>query len=143
MVSHRIPDKLAKGRTLAFVKTGAVIKDLNTDVLCLDLTENPVESLEKLSQEVFLPVLSNPKNQEGWGEVPTKEIMDKFHSFIANVSITSGHSRGKTCLPLPPMDGGGGSNALAKNRISVMEGAIVTWSKQIKNVLKQGFFHGP
>ncbi len=32
--------------------------------------------------EVFLPVLSNPQNQAKWGEVPTREIMDRFHNFF-------------------------------------------------------------
>ena len=43
---------------------------------------SPFEHLELLANEVFLPVLSNPQNQAKWGEVPTREIMDKFHNFL-------------------------------------------------------------
>ena len=53
----------------------------------------PLEHLEKLAQEVYLPILSNPLNQEGWGEVASKEIMDRFHSFLANISITVGQTK--------------------------------------------------
>lgn len=38
-----------------------------------------LEHVELLAQEVFLPVLSDGPNQARWGEVPTREIMDKFY----------------------------------------------------------------
>lgn len=36
---------------------------------------------------------------------------------------------------MPPMDFNG--SASGKNRISLLEGAIITWTKQIRSVLKQ------
>jgi dynein heavy chain len=111
------------------------LASLKTNVLQNDLSGMPLEHLEKVISEVYLPLLSNPANQEGWGEVASKEILDKLHGFLASVSITVGSTKGKTCLPLPP-DVAGGSGGDTKERIHLLEGAVITWTKQIKNVLK-------
>lgn len=53
------------------------------------------------------------------------------------VYVTMGQTKGATLLPLPPTerapDGGGGGD---KERIHTLESAVVTWTRQIKNVLK-------
>lgn len=95
----------------------------------------PFEHLELLAHEIFLPILSNAQNQARWGEVPTREIMDRFYGFLSSTTILCGQIKGETRLPMPPMDIGGASSG--KNRISLLEGAIITWTKQIKSVLKQ------
>ena len=73
--------------------------------------------------------------QAGWGEVVSKEVMDKVYGLLANVTITVGQMEGQTTLPLPPMDANAtGSN---KERIYLLESAVITWTKQIRHVLKQ------
>ena len=57
-----------------------------------------------LAREVFLPMLTNPRNQVGWPEVITREVVENLHKFIANVYVTIGQTKGKTLLPLPPDD---------------------------------------
>jgi dynein heavy chain len=69
--------------------------------------------------------------------VASKEIVDKLHGFLASVSITIGASRGETCLPLPPIEEGPSSAVGPKDLVHLLEGALITWTKQIKNVLKQ------
>ena len=81
----------------------------------------------------------------------TREVVENLHKFIANVYVTIGQTQGKTLLPLPPdddakpstsssagsaagSDAGGPSSDTDK--IHVLESAIVTWTKQIKGVLK-------
>jgi dynein heavy chain, axonemal len=107
------------------------------NVVVGDMTAEPLEHLEKVLSEVYIPLLSNPVNQEGWGEVASKDIMDRLHTFLANVSITVGQTRGETCLPLPPMDASTAAHISSKERIHLLEGAVITWTKQIKAVLKQ------
>jgi len=58
-----------------------------------DFQDLPLENLSTLSQEVYLPLICNPENQEGWPEVITKEVTDNFHKFIANSTLS--------VLPLP------------------------------------------
>lgn len=134
----QLSSKSARGKTILFVKTEAeklTLASLRSNVLQSDVSGMPLEHLEKVIQEVYLPLLANPANQEGWGEVASKEILDKVHGFLASVSITVGSTKGKTCLPLPP-DLTGASAADTKERIHLLEGAVITWTKQIKNVLK-------
>lgn len=134
-----MPKKVPKGKTLVFMKVlrGAVTADgIAREVMVMEMGGNtPFEHLELLAHEVFLPILSNAQNQAKWGEVPTREIMDRFYGFLSSTTILCGQIKGETRLPMPPMDIGGASSG--KNRISLLEGAIITWTKQIKSVLKQ------
>ncbi len=61
--------------------------------------------------------------------------MDKFYSFLSSTAILNGQLKGETRLPMPPMNHSPDSKE--KNPISILEGAIITWTKQIKSVLKQ------
>lgn len=134
-----MPKKVPKGKTLVFMKVlrGAVTAEgIAREVMVMEMGGNtPFEHLELLAHEVFLPILSNAQNQARWGEVPTREIMDRFYGFLSSTTILCGQIKGETRLPMPPMDTGGVSSG--KNRISLLEGAIITWTKQIKSVLKQ------
>jgi dynein heavy chain len=134
-----IPSKLAKGKVLMFLKLEPCVLKADNIVVSLAVLElgpNPFEHLELMANEVFLPVLSNPQNQAKWGEVHTREILDRFHNFLSSTTILCGQIKGETRLPMPPIDLSGGPNT-GKNRISLLEGAIITWTKQIRNVLKQ------
>lgn len=134
-----MPKKVPKGKTLVFMKVlrGVVsAQGISREVMVMEMGGNtPFEHLELLAHEVFLPILSNTQNQARWGEVPTREIMDRFYGFLSSTTILCGQIKGETRLPMPPMDIGGASSG--KNRISLLEGAIITWTKQIKSVLKQ------
>lgn len=137
IASIKMPGSLQRGKTICFTKFHKTVltpKNVATDVFVNEITNNCVEYLERMITEIYLPLFSNPANQEGWGEVASREVVDKFHSYMATVSIISGATKGETCLPLPPVD----SNAAnLSNKISLLEGSIVIWTKQIKNVLKQ------
>ena len=51
--------------------------------------------------------------------------------------MTIGHTKGETLLPLPPLELPSADKASRdKERVHVLETAVVTWTKQIKNVLK-------
>ena len=96
------PAKLAnKGKSLAFLKVApTVLNKEKFDPSVLVMTElqgsAPVEHLELLASECFLPVLSNPLNQRKWGEVATREILDKFVAFLNSTTIMCGHVKGET-----------------------------------------------
>ena len=134
-----MPNRLPKTKCLSLVKMGDSVdggKPLSKQLVTSEFGgPSPFEHLELMSNEVFLPILSNPLNQQRWGEVATREIMDRFHSFLSSTTILCGQIKGETRLPMPPLDVNGAASG--KNRISLLEGAIITWTKQIKNVLKQ------
>jgi len=67
----------------------------------------------------------------------TKDLMEKFHSFLAYTYVTIGQCKGRCLLPLPPHEVTASEKTLSKEKSQVLETAIIHWSKQIKNVLRQ------
>ena len=97
-----------------------------------------LSSILKLYQKkIILRILSNSWKQRKWGEVATHEVNDCFDSFLTSTSILCEKIKGETRLPMPSFDGDNGSSPALQNRISFLEAAITTWTKQIKNVLNQ------
>jgi len=139
-VEEGFPSKLSnKGKSVIFLKQKAAPVSAKFPVAQQLLTmevsgSSPFEHLELVASEVFLPVLSNPGNQLKWGEVAAREILDRFVAFLSSTTILCGHVKGETRLPMPPDEQ---ADANVKNRISLLEGAVITWTKQIKSVLKQ------
>jgi len=101
-----------------------------------DLHPKPLDGMLQVCADVYLPLISSPANQQGWPDVVANEVTELFHRTVSAMYIAMGQAQGKTMLPLPPaqmlVDGGTGS----KDKIHVLETAVVTWTTQIKNVLK-------
>ena len=178
------PGKLR--RTAAYflkLQPGPVPKDdFEKRLLHGDVSEATLEQLFTAVQEVFVPLLCNPKNQVGWPEVVTREVVDNMHKFSAAACATVGLTKGQTVLPVPPVTlppdepprkrssdgsvlqdgrsssiflptslsvssvasasaaGAAAAAAAATQRdlelIHIMEAAVVTWTRQIKGVLR-------
>ena len=82
---------VTKGKCVAFVKTVETElsdKNIRDCVVTSEVTGQPISQLQELVKSVYLPTLSNPRNQDGLGDVVSKEIMDRFHNFMDSVSIT-------------------------------------------------------
>ena len=100
-----------------------------------DLPAGVLEHLSTLSHEVLYPVLMAGRGKD--------QIADVFHKFLSQVYLTVGQTQGKTLLPLPPRDpnqkeGADARTVMAdKDRIQVLESCVVTWTQQIKTVLRQ------
>ena len=84
-----------------------------------------------------MPVLGNPVNQIGWSDLVSKDLMEKFQSFLAYTYVTIGQTKGRCLLPLPSSEVTNNEKTLSKDKSQVLETAIIHWTKQIKNVLKQ------
>ena len=70
-------------------------------MIFLELAKQSMDILHIISHSVYLTVLSNPANQRGWSDLISKDLMDKYHVYLANLHVTSGLMQGKTLLPLP------------------------------------------
>ena len=83
---HSMPQKMWKGKSLVFMKNGPCVvsaKAYRKELISVEIAgPSAFEQLELISSEIFLPILSNPANQAKWGEVATREIMDRFYSFL-------------------------------------------------------------
>ena len=53
-------------------------------VVCGELGESVLEQLSALSQDVVLPLLSNPANHVGISEGVGREVQARLHQFIAD-----------------------------------------------------------
>jgi dynein heavy chain len=136
-ISHTLESVAGKGKAIVFIKyePESLGKEPWTQCMVTEVSAGIVDYIQLLLNEIYMPLLSNPHVQEGWGDVVSKELGERLHGFIANVGIAVGQTKGETCLPLPPPEILQGQ-AEKKNIISLLEGAIITWTKQIKNVLK-------
>ncbi|DAZ93925.1 TPA: hypothetical protein N0F65_008868 [Lagenidium giganteum] len=123
------------------------------EVLSGTLERNALESLAQILHEILVPLIGNPRNQRMWPEMVTSSVINNVHGFFSSLQITVGQTKGATCLPLPwdqiltentAARGATGSqpappmtNALVKDQVHGLEGCLITWTKQIKNILKQ------
>ena len=108
---------------------------MKNDIIFLEMTQNLLEHMYSVCNEVIGPVMQNPDNQQGWSDLVTKDLMERFNNFVAHNYVMIGLSKGRTLLPLPnkkiiQSDGP------EKDKAHIFEGCIITWTKQIKNVLK-------
>jgi dynein heavy chain len=136
IVLHRVRPEVAISR-----------ENIAESVCFLEMTRNIMGLLNVYCQSVYLSAMMNPANQKGWSDLIAKDLMDKYHVFLANLYVTVGLMQGCTWLPSPPRDAlpssgsGNGASPSAtmgtKDRVHVLEGAVITWTKQIRHVLKQ------
>jgi dynein heavy chain len=68
-----------------------------------------------------MPVLGNPLNQIGWSDLVSKDLMDKFHNFMAHTYVTLGQVKGRTLLPLPPSDVTSSDKTSSKDKAHILE----------------------
>ncbi len=91
--------------------------------------------MHSVCNEVLGPVMQNPDNQQGWTDLVTKDLMERFNNFVAQTYVLIGLSKGRTLLPLPNKKIIH-SEGPEKDKAHIFEGCIMTWTKQIKSVLK-------
>lgn len=126
-----------KKKAVLFLKpivTNVTAETIGAEVIPCDLSAGPLEQLSLLANELYMPILSNAACHENWSETVQKEITDKLNSFMANLYVMIGNTKGETLLPFPPHDDDSGE--INKDRVHGLETAIVRWSKQINSVLK-------
>jgi dynein heavy chain, axonemal len=86
-------------------------------------------------EEVYIPLLSNPKNMDTWPEVVASDVIKHFQSITGAVHIIAGKAKGKTVLPLP--DVGKLKDESDKNAIHFLEQCVIQWSHLIQNVISE------
>lgn len=137
-----MPNRLPKMKCLAISKTvdELTIDNIRSATFIAEIGGmSSFEHLELVSKNVLFPVLSNQTNKLNWGELTSQEITDCFHSFMSSSTILCGHMKAETRLPTPLFveDKDKSSSVEKSSRLSLLEGTILTWTKQIKSVLKQ------
>ncbi|KAG7392404.1 hypothetical protein PHYPSEUDO_000812 [Phytophthora pseudosyringae] len=146
------------------VKAPVSATKFHEEIMSGTLEKNALESLALMLHDVFVPLIGNPRNQQMWPEMVTTSIINNAHGFFSSLQITLGQTKGATCLPLPwdqvvmesaakssprgdttdsyALSSKGQSDfnsvsGLGKDQVHSLEGCLITWTKQIKNILKQ------
>ena len=117
-------------------------KNIAASVMVGDLSPKLLENMHQTLAGVFLPLISNPKNHSGWPEMIAAELVEVLHKTVAATYVALGQTEGKTLLPLPPDDMlaySAGARSKENDRMHVLETSVVTWSDQIKGVIKTDF----
>ena len=66
-----------KGKGVAFMKPKPAVLVAGKEagaLITTELDKDPLVHLEKVLEQIYVPLLANSKNQEGWGEVVSKEV---------------------------------------------------------------------
>ncbi len=95
---------------------------ISRKIIFIEMTRQVLEHLYGHFKEVYLPVLHNPTNQADWPEIITKDLMEKFNNYLAQVYVTLGLIKGKTLLPLPSQKLETSTNISDKDKAHIFEG---------------------
>jgi dynein heavy chain len=79
-------------------------ENIADEIIFKEITKDILNNLFYVCNEVYMPVLGNPHNMIGWSDLVSKDLMDKFHVFLAHTYVTIGQVKGRTLLPLPAND---------------------------------------
>jgi dynein heavy chain len=104
-------------------------------VTVLEVGKGLLEQMHLLLQGVLGPLMQNPANQQGWSDLVTKDLMERFNQYTAQLYYMMGLAKGKTWLPLPSKKVIE-SEGPEKDKAHVFEVCLSMWTKQIKNVLR-------
>ena len=66
------------------------MSNIDQEVIYMEITKTVLENLYQICNEVYSPVLSNPLNMVGWSDLVSKDLMDKFNTFLAHTYVTIG-----------------------------------------------------
>eukprot|EP00471_Norrisiella_sphaerica_P010953 CAMPEP_0184498660 /NCGR_PEP_ID=MMETSP0113_2-20130426/39505_1 /TAXON_ID=91329 /ORGANISM="Norrisiella sphaerica, Strain BC52" /LENGTH=4666 /DNA_ID=CAMNT_0026886275 /DNA_START=34 /DNA_END=14034 /DNA_ORIENTATION=- len=109
------------------------ISDLRNKVLCAELTDNLLENLKGLMNEIVCPLVRTPKNREGWPSVSTKEVMLHLDKYMSSLHVAVGQSAGRTLLP-PPVPQAYDENIPEAERVHHLQSVVIEWSQLISDI---------
>jgi len=66
---------------------------LENNVTIGDLAANPLEYLNTILEEVYLPLLTNSKNMDSWPEVVATDVLRHFYKVNGAVYVISGKTK--------------------------------------------------
>ena len=133
-----------KGRMLYFVKPklGKVDATQFTEqVIVGDVSAELLDHLGGLLDNVYSPLANNLTPASGCSQLVAKEVTEQLQRYSSDLQILTGQLKGETSLPLPPMTESMVDEkselivSRDKEKVHVMEGCLITWTKQIRAIL--------
>lgn len=144
-------DGIGKGIFVYFMRTKNA-EELTTenmrDLLLIGSCSNkPIKDLVSLTDGVYVPVLTNPLNQERWPKVLEQDTNTKLQELRNSIAETMGNMNNRTILPMPlilsqmmsvaPDIFAGKLDKCSIDMKESLEQVVLKWSKSIDNVLAE------
>ncbi|XP_058455827.1 dynein beta chain, ciliary-like isoform X2 [Malaya genurostris] len=139
-----------KGKRCFFVKvteTVLNVDDIREQIMYGDLSANPIDDLATIVDEIFYPIISNPRNQDGWPDVIKKDVDSHFQDLRNIITEVKGNIINQTLLPMPISIGEvesvgqqiaeGNPDGCSLKMKNSLEGIVIKWAYQINDVLKE------
>ncbi|XP_038207715.1 dynein beta chain, ciliary [Zerene cesonia] len=137
-----------KNKAVYFVKKRAtpIPKEQCAEMVIFgDLAPRLIDELAALVDEVFVPLLSNPSNHEGWPLVVSQDILKQIHNLKSTVYEVKGKVSGQTVLPMPvgvELVHEAEKELLKGQEVdlylkSAIEGVVIKWAQQINDVMME------
>ena len=134
------PKDASRKKTILLLKTNkeeGLLPDMTKNFLFIELSRKTLNEMYILCNDIFFPLLTQNVQQPDTSELISKELMEKFHNFLAHFYVTLGHTEGKTRLPEPSDEIFRNPNINDNEKTQICEGAIVMWIDLIRYILKQ------
>nr|XP_022320176.1 dynein beta chain, flagellar outer arm-like isoform X6 [Crassostrea virginica] len=140
IIASLIPPFDLKYKSIFFLKCNAGTKltkeNIGNEVFYIDCTNIPLEHLELVIREVYLPLMCTNQGKIATGG---DKVMDILHRLMSVVEVSQGHVEGRIILSLPSIEVLAEAAATPNRRgavLHVLETTVLAWIKQIKGVLK-------
>nr|XP_015213314.1 PREDICTED: dynein heavy chain 11, axonemal [Lepisosteus oculatus] len=142
-------------------RAGCVHSDnYKTSLLFGTVSLSLLEQVSSTVEKIFVPVLSNRRNHQGWPNFTSQDVSRHVESLRNKVSVVEGQRSGRTTLPIPAAtariggaqpDSGNVRDYRDRTVIHATESMVISWTHQIRDVLKEdsagllleGFNPGP
>ncbi len=90
----------------------------------------PLDTLQVLLDEIYLPLLSTPSNLGYLPVVVSSDFLKGFQNLSGSVSGMQGKAKGKTVLPVPELSKGSAN-------VGLYEKSVITWTHIIQALVKK------
>lgn len=112
-------------------------EDMHANFLFIELSKNILDQMYVICKDIFYPMLAQSVYQGDTSELISKELMEKFHNFLAHFYVILGHIKKKILLPIPSDEVFRNPKINDNEKTQICEGAVVMWIELVKHILKQ------
>ncbi|KAK0087408.1 hypothetical protein PV325_001063 [Microctonus aethiopoides] len=108
-----------------------------------DMSSKPIDELDTLIREVYLPILSNSNNHEGWPAVVVDDVKKQVLNLQNSIAQFRGNMTGQTILPMPMgMERLYSSEQLTNNEVDIelkknIEEMMTKWTLLINDIVDE------
>lgn len=149
---NALPEEgIGKGIFVYFMRTKnadeLTLENMRDSLILGSCSNKPIKDLVSLTDGVYVPVLTNPLNQERWPKVLEQDTNTKLQDLRNSIAETMGNMNNRTILPMPlilsqmmsvaPDILAGQLDKCSIDMKESLEQVVLKWSKSIDQVLAE------